>query len=343
MDVTLTSEQELLTNVAAALAARLAPSDLRELPRTGVGGSERAALAEQGWLTMRIPEAKGGAGASCLDVALVTEQLGRALAPVPFAGPVLATELLRAADASPAVFDAYGPGGELAVAALSGSLADLATGPADAVAFDSAGARVALFADAGRVLRPVAVGTPRPHVADITRQCARVASGQVGEPIGAPLAAGALDRVRAVGLAVLSADALGVAVGALAAAVQHAKVRHQFGRPIGSFQAVAHLLADAHVEVEAARSAVWYAAWAADEVAAAQALEAARVVKAFTSAAAVAVAERAAQVFGGIAFTWESPASARLRRALFDRLALGDEMTQHRALAGLPTALRRPA
>ena len=122
-------------------------------------------------------------------------------------------------------------------------------------------------------------------------------------------------RRRTSGFAALALEAAGIAQRALELAVEHARTREQFGRPIGAYQAVSHPLADTYVESELARSLAYWAAWCLAEgddetpVAAAAA-------KSFAGDAAVAACERAIQVLGGIGFTWEHPLHAYYERAL---------------------------
>ncbi|MFD8726662.1 acyl-CoA dehydrogenase family protein [Streptomyces sp. NPDC059611] len=125
---------------------------------------------------------------------------------------------------------------------------------------------------------------------------------------------GALAATGCTAAAVLAAEAVGAAAGALERTVAYVKEREQFGRAIGSFQAVKHRLADLYVRVEAARSAAYYAAWdpAAGPLALAQALEAARIV-----------AGEAVQLHGGIGFTWEHEAHLYVKRAAGDELLFG--------------------
>jgi hypothetical protein len=132
-------------------------------------------------------------------------------------------------------------------------------------------------------------------------------------------------RHLAFGLAVVCADLLGAMHAALDGAVDHARDRAQFGRPVGSFQAVQHLCAEALVSVEAARSVTWHAAWAVDAEAPGAALEAARIAKAYCSEVALEVVEAAVQVWGGVGITWECPVHLHQRRALLSRRLLGDE------------------
>jgi alkylation response protein AidB-like acyl-CoA dehydrogenase len=116
--------------------------------------------------------------------------------------------------------------------------------------------------------------------------------------------------------------------GSLELAVAYAKERVQFKRPIGSFQAIAHLAADQHVSTEASRSATYYAAWAVDGLAPADALAAARIAKAYVSPLAREVTEAVLQIHGGIGHTWEHRGHYYLRRALLSRRTLGDESVQ---------------
>jgi alkylation response protein AidB-like acyl-CoA dehydrogenase len=129
------------------------------------------------------------------------------------------------------------------------------------------------------------------------------------------------------------ADLVGTCSGALEAAVTHAGSRHQFGHPIGSFQAVQHLCADQLVSVEAARSIMWHAAWAVDALVPAEALALARIAKAYCSEMARTVCEAAIQVWGGLGMTWECSAHRSLRRALLDRQLFGDERVHLAAIA----------
>ncbi len=201
-------------------------------------------------------------------------------------------------------------------------------GTGGVLAWDAAGAEMAVLPGLGRAYRlDGAIG-----FADVTR-----AVRSLGEPaqtidLTAP-DGDELERLGAFALSLLTADLLGTMQAALDAAVEHAKVRSQFGARIGSFQAVQQLLTDSHVLVEATRSASYYCAWAVDALPGAQALRVARAAKAFASRSAVEVCEHAIQVFGGIGMTWEAPAHVWLRRAQADRLVLGDEHHHYAVIA----------
>ena len=156
---------------------------------------------------------------------------------------------------------------------------------------------------------------------DQTRQLAWIdLDGMPGEVIGDQLA---VDRHRQWGATFHAAEMLGSAERVMHLAVDYAKEREQFGRPIGSFQAVKHRCADMLVDVEGMRSAVYHAAWAigADPV---DAPLAASTAKVWCSDAAVRVAESALQVHGGIGFTWEADVHLHLKRAQLDAVSFGD-------------------
>ena len=128
----------------------------------------------------------------------------------------------------------------------------------------------------------------------------------------------------------LSAEQVGAAQRALDMAVEHAKVRTQFGRPIGSFQAIKHMCSEMLLEVESARSAALYAMWAADS-SPAELAQAASLAQAFCTDALSSVAASCIQVHGGIGFTWEHPAHLYFKRASSSSFLLGDA-DHHRAL-----------
>jgi hypothetical protein len=123
-------------------------------------------------------------------------------------------------------------------------------------------------------------------------------------------------RWRALALAVTCADLVGAARGAQALAVDYAKVREQYGATIGSYQAVGHLLAESLALIEGSVSVLRHAAWAVDELPAAEAIEAAKVAKIYCARAALTVCETSIQVHGGIGNTWECLAHVYLRRVL---------------------------
>ena len=138
------------------------------------------------------------------------------------------------------------------------------------------------------------------------------------------------ERLRTRALAALAAEAVGVGSRALELAVEHARTREQFGRPIGVYQAVSHKLADTYVETELARSLAYWAAWCVAE-GDAQTELAVAAAKAYCSDAAVAACERSIQVHGGIGFTWEHVLHRYYERALWIQ-AHGGYARTHRAI-----------
>jgi alkylation response protein AidB-like acyl-CoA dehydrogenase len=136
----------------------------------------------------------------------------------------------------------------------------------------------------------------------------------------------------ALGLAVTSADLVGVMRGVLGVTVEYATERRQYGVPVGSFQSVQHLLAEAHCLMEGSRSIALHASWAVDNLPPLEARAAGRAAKAYCARAARTVCETAIQVHGGIGNTWECIAHVYLRRALVSSQWFGDDGVQLREL-----------
>ena len=157
------------------------------------------------------------------------------------------------------------------------------------------------------------VGADEPETVDLTRSLAGVVESpaELGE-----LAEDDAGRWRALALTVTCADLVGAARGAHALACEYAKVREQYGATIGSYQAVGHLLAESLALIEGSISVLRHAAWAVDELPAAEAIESARVAKIYCARAALTVCETSIQVHGGIGNTWECLAHVYLRRVL---------------------------
>ena len=207
---------------------------------------------------------------------------------------------------------------------LDGHVADLVLVPAATPAGTS------LFA-----IRGTAPGLARTLLPgfDATRKYARLDFAAAPATLIGPAggAAPTLARVFDLGCLALACEQVGVAERALDMARDYALLRTQFGRPIGSFQAVKHKLADVLLEVEAARSAAWYGLWAADAQRD-QLPAVASIAKATCSAAAYLAAAENMQVHGGIGYTWEHPAHLYFRRATTSRMWLGDPAGHHERL-----------
>jgi alkylation response protein AidB-like acyl-CoA dehydrogenase len=283
MDVRLTTEQRQLRDAAARLADDLGPGSVLDLDDADRIARLEKAVDATGWRALRSD------GASGVEVAIVAEEFGRRLVDVPFLGPVLADDLLRnVAD-----------DGESWTVAVDDEATDV-RGIERAVTLD----RERLVA--GRV------GTPIPG-ADLTRRNAELVGPL--QPIG-ELAPEVTERWRALALVVTCADLVGTARGAHTLACEYAKIREQYGKPIGSYQAVAHMLAEGVALIEGSVSVLRYAAWAVDELTPAEAVRAARIAKVYCARATRTVCETAIQVHGGIGNTWECLAHVYLRRAL---------------------------
>ena len=317
MDVRLSAEQQALCDSAAQVVRDLGPSAVGQLDDAERTAKLDAAVTAAGWRELRAAEDAGSPWASAVEVCLVAEQLARGLADTPFTGPTLAADLRRRGGTGDAV--------ERETVALRADLAAVAEATdADAVAVDAAGARRALVLareDAGWVIATVAVAPAALRV-DLTRPAAAI-DGPSTSAGGRPLGADDLQAVAALGLAMTCADLVGTMQGALELACGYAAERRQYGQPVGEFQAVQHLLADAHVATEGARSATLHAAWAVDALPPAEAVLAGSVAKAYAARAARTVCETAIQVHGGIGNTWECLAHVHLRRALLSAEVFG--------------------
>lgn len=264
------------------------------------------ALSDTGFARLREPDEHGSPVGDAAQTTLVVEQLATVVCGAPLVGSLLAGELLRLAGASAS---------EPHTVVLTDDLAAL--GPASGTVWDATAMSRALALD-GDELISVGLGEVVPS-AELARGMA--ATGEHPESLGARLDGESLRRFENFARLMLSADLLGAADGLFRQANEYARQRMQFGRSIGSFQAVQHLLARAYTEVEAMRSTLAHAADAVDTDS--EAREATLVAKAYTSEAAVSVVETAIQVFGGVAITWEFPAHLHLRRVLSDAEAFG--------------------
>jgi alkylation response protein AidB-like acyl-CoA dehydrogenase len=308
MEFAFTAEQEELRREARAfLAERFPPERVAELADSHAGWDPASwgELARLGWLGVSVPEEVGGAGLGFVEEAVLFEELGRALYP----GPYFSTVALALPELTPEEQAEVVAGRVRWSASLDGRLVpDLAI--VDRV----------LVGDEPR--RVAAEGEPLETV-DATRRLGRIA--RPVEPAPA--------RVRTRAYAALALEAVGVASHALGVATEHARSREQFGRPIGSYQAVAHSLADGYVETELARSLAYWAAWCLT-VGDSQAPVAAAAAKARAADAAVEVCERAIQTAGGAGFTWEHPLHRYYRRALWIQAFGGFPALQRAEVAG---------
>lgn len=337
----------LQRSLEEGLAARL-----YDEPDVDVSGLWRA-LAEQLDLAgLLVPESLGGVGASAREAAVVLEELGRAVAPVPFltSSVIATTALLEVDDEEDLPSLASGERTAALVlpwTARSGAWSAV-SGSVEPVA-GALGADLFLVPTSGEGGGTSLRAYGRDEVEleaivslDMTRPLARVTVIGEGREIasGAPAEA-AVDAALEAGAALLASEQLGLAQWCLETTVEYAKERVQFARPIGSFQAIKHRLADLYLVLvntqAAARHAAGtladHAAHGAAPVTSADAAEARisqALAQAFCSDAAVHAAEEALQLHGGLGMTWEAPVHTRLKRAKSDQLALGTP-DRHRA------------
>ncbi|RSS80515.1 acyl-CoA dehydrogenase [Streptomyces sp. WAC06614] len=335
MGIGITQEQRELAEAVRGWVARVVPpEDVHKLldgpaPAGGRPGWWDA-LAAQGLLA---PHLEGG---TLLDLAVVVEEAARGALPGPFLSGALASALLHRAGADALAAEladgsrtgavALGPGSMTAVAVEGGGhLLDgtappvLGAGEADLVLLAAEAAHGTLWFAVDAAALDV-----RPHdSADPTRPTAEVRARGLAVPAGRLLALDAA-LVRDLACVLFAADACGTAAWALHTAAEYAKVREQFGRPIGRFQGVKHLCADMLVRVEQARALTWDAATAAGTEESADVRALAAALAAGTALdAAWTCAKDCIQILGGIGFTWEHDAHIHLRRALVARQLLG--------------------
>ena len=296
-------------------------------------------LVDAGWTGLEVPDELGGAGATFAETAVILGQIGRAASANSYLGSAaLAVGVLNQVEPNALADELYeivaGGSGRLAVVADQFSCsAGYLTGRTEFVP-DAAGADrlLVLVADGVAVVPAAALTISAQPVVDETRRLATVvADGAISEavlPWRSPAAAGAIRDRAAVAIA---CDSLGVAEQMLTATVEYVKVRHQFGRPIGSFQAVKHACADMLVAIEVSRQLVSEAVTAISD--GTDAGVAAAMAKSYACSAAVDVAGKAMQLHGGIGYTWESGIHIYLKRAALNRSLFGSPAAQRQTIA----------
>jgi alkylation response protein AidB-like acyl-CoA dehydrogenase len=343
--------QALRQAVAALLADRCTEADVRRAMATPEGYDPAlwSQLAGLGALGLAIPSSYDGSGSTFEEVAVVLEELGRVLYPGPFLSTTLAAQALLAGDDEELRarhLPAIAAGERIATVAVEQPAAGASPAPQVSVTggvltgvvrhvLDGHVADLLLVAatdEQGMGLHAVEPGatgvdTQLLQTTDQTRRLARISfTATPARRIGG---ADLVDRVLALGAAALASEQVGGAEATLAAAVAYAKMRNQFGRPIGSFQAVKHLCAEMFLASESAKAA---ARRAAREVATdgPELAVLAAIAKAYCSDTYASGAATSLQVHGGIGFTWEHSAHLHLKRAKTDELLFGDAR-HHRA------------
>ena len=353
MPIGISEEHEALRQAARGWVERHCPP---EVPRSFLdSGTESlpgfwGELAAQGWLGLHVDEALGGEGYGLPELAVVLEELGRACAPGPFLPTVLAAAVIRAAGKETAadIVPALAAGETVGTVALAGQLDVEPDGDARRVrgALRSvlsghvAGVLVARAGDDWYVLTADEFTATELASLDPTRRVAEVRVDGAVVPSARRLDGVDTARVRDLAAVVLAAEGVGVAQWCVETASEYAKVREQFGRPIGQFQGVKHKCADMLAQTELARAAAWDAARAADEPDVAPLTAAAAA--SLSIDAAYSAAKDCIQVHGGIGFTWEHDAHLYLKRATTTRQLLGPTSTWRvRAAEAARTGARR--
>ncbi len=366
MDFAFNEDQEELRRYVRQWLDEKSSSDtVRKLMETPEGSSAElwAETAEMGWQAMAIPEAYGGAGFGFLELAVILEEQGRSLFTGPFlSSAVLAAQLLLlggsetqkqkllpgiASGGVTATVAASDQNGHLSVDGtgttavrdgdawlltgtkrfvLDGHTADVLLVTADT------GEGVWFFIVDGSAVRSELLPTmdETRKQADVVLDGVRVDDGDRLE-VDARTVLPALDRYASAAIAI---ESVGAANRCLSMSVEYAKDRKQFNRPIGSFQSIKHKCADMLVELEAAKSAAYYAAWAVGEDSD-DAEEAASIAKAYCTDAFYHCAAENIQIHGGIGFTWEHDAHLYFKRAKSSQLMFGSPQHHRARLAAL--------
>lgn len=366
MNFELSETQEMLRDSLRRFLSERAPIDSYVRPQIDAPVVERddvwRDLAALGMHGLLVPEAHGGGGLGMVEMGIVCEEMGRALYPAPFAPTALAAvTLLRQAtyEAAPALLRSIAAGELVAAVALLEPAGGYDWRSPQVVArFEEAGWRlvgekapvpgglgadawlVTARDDAGLGLFCVRAGervhaTPLATV-DRTTPLASVRfedapAVRIVPADAKSLVATAIDRIVVAAVA----DGLGAAGRAFELAAAYAHERHQFGKPIGSFQAVQHLLVDMLQDLELARAATYYALWAADAALPAEAHRAATMAGAFASRALAELGASAIQIFAGIGYTWEHDVHLFYKRLLTLQHLYGDEGAHLDELADL--------
>src|SRR5271168_3754321 len=345
MPIAINPEHQDLADSVRSLVARVAPSDVLhaalETPIDNPPPYWRAA-ADQGLQGVHLAESVGGQGFGILELAIVLAEFGYGAVPGPFVPSAIASALISAHDPQAKVLADLASGATIAAYALDSGLT--ATRHGDTLVIRGEVRAVPAAAQASILVLPVAIESHDEWVVlsadqleiepvkslDPLRPIAHVRADAV--EVGADAALSSLTMATAYALmsTLLSAEAIGVARWATDTASQYAKIREQFGRPIGQFQAIKHKCAEMIADTERATAAVWDAARAIDEASqkdwdmAASAVEfAAAVAATLAPAAAQRCTQDCIQVHGGIGYTWEHDAGVYYRRALMVAACFG--------------------
>ena len=377
MDFSLTDEQRMLVSSTRRLLERNSPIErVRHLAEKDEGRYDPAVWelgSELGWAALTVPDEHGGLGRDLVDVALIAHEHGRTVQPGPLISHALVTEAIsrsaRAelqsavlpelatgeAVATWAFAEPRQPWGTEGVHTLAVHEADgyRLTGVKTAVQDAQTARWILVTARLNGNLSQFLVDRHAPGLSvrsqrtlDITRHFDAIRLDDVLVPLSAivtPVGRSdqAVERQLRCGAVLICAESLGVGQTVLDMTVEYAKLRVQFGRPIGSFQAVKHKCATMRMWLQASTAATYYAAMAVASDTE-DAAEAASVAKAYTGAAIANLTSEALQVHGGIGFTWEHDLHLYHRRAKANQALFGDPFAHHERLAGTVEASTAP-
>ncbi|HEY0105680.1 MAG TPA: acyl-CoA dehydrogenase family protein [Rhizomicrobium sp.] len=352
MEFGLTSDQTMMQESIGRTLERVCPLERVRKAADGMAPDVLKALAELGVTGILIPEEFGGLGLQALDAALAAEMLGRHVAPVPFVASAVMAPLALLGAGSAAQQNTYLPKLASGAAIAGVAVGEHASGAREKAGIaakagklfgkslfvlDFAGAEFFVVADKFGGLHIVdagAKGLEKIALAtiDATRTVGELRFDDVAaEPLAGGNAPATLDRMIDAGRILLAADMLGAGGAMIEKAVAYAKQRKQFGRVIGSFQAVKHMCAEMVAELEPCRALIWYAAYAFD-AAPAEARRMAAHAKAHSCEVGTVVARTATEVHGGMGFTDLLGLPYWFKRIGFDRQALGGpERVRHDA------------
>jgi 3-oxochol-4-en-24-oyl-CoA dehydrogenase len=345
MPIAITPEHNDLAHSVRSLVARVAPSEVLHAALEAPIGNPPPywqAAAEQGLLGVHIAESVGGQGFGILELAVVLAEFGYGAVPGPFVPSAIASALISANDSQAKVLGQLASGAAIAAYALNSGLT--ATRHGDLLVIRGEVRAVPAAGQAGLLVLPVAIDSGEEWIVlraeqleiepvksvDPLRPVAHVRANAVEVGDDAVLSKLSRSAAHALISTLLSAEAIGVARWATDTASAYAKIREQFGRPIGQFQAVKHKCAEMVADTERATAAVWDAARAIDEAGDDPALFtsaavefAAAVAGTLAPAAAQRCAQDCIQVHGGIGFTWEHDTNVYYRRALLLAASFG--------------------
>jgi acyl-CoA dehydrogenase len=346
MYFSLTDEQRALqATVRDFLADRFPLSAVREVYDDEDGDGDPAelwkAVGEQGWLAVLVPEQYDGLGLGLLDAAVLARCWGEGCVPGPFLPTLIAAEAIRLGgtdEQRSAWLPQVAAGQAKLTLATHGRVTQTSgrlSGTIPLVEYAHVADRLVVSADGGTLwlVDPTGPGvtvTALDTLDRSTRLCSVALRDAPAEPLGQPV----LRELGARAAALLANDLAGIARSALSQTIAYVKTREQFGKPVGSFQALKHAFADLHVAVTMAEHAGWYSAHALD-ASLPDAMLAVSVAKAKASDAARDATAAMIQFHGGIGYTWEHDAHLFFKRAKRLEYQFGDAATHRELIARL--------